>query len=92
MELINDGPDKGKFIDFRPSRLIKEGITIVEIEGEAKYFQIIVNVDKVYQIVEKGGQPIIRNGGALYNFKTSFRFIPITRDEYNKIQQSKFDL
>ena len=92
MNEIKQGQYKGKFKKLVPSQMLKSPKTFMEIEGNDKIFMIQIDINSVYQIMEKGGQPVInpKNSQPIYELDTGFRFTPITREDYDTLQNSRF--
>jgi len=94
MKETNNPNFKGKFEDFRPHRLVHDGSVIVEIEGEERLAMIKLDITKVLQLVEKGGQVVIhpKSKEPMYMIQSAVKVQLITREEYEKMKKSSWGL
>jgi len=84
---------KGKFRKFQPHRVLNEGWRYFKIQGSDKIIATRINIVKAFNIVEKGGQPVINpdDRQPVYEWDSNNEFKILTLEEYEEIQKSGWD-
>ena len=84
---------KGKFREFRPHKVLNEGWRYFKIQGSDRLIATRINIVKVFQTVEKEGQPIINQNTKQPSFEWELtnEIKTLTLDEYEQIQKSGWD-
>lgn len=72
--------------------MVKSPKSFFQIEGNDMMYMMESEVSAVYQIIEKGGQPVInvKNKQPVYSFKASTKFTALPRDDYNTLINSRY--
>ncbi len=84
---------KGKFKKFLPHKILNEGWRYFKIQGSDKIMATRSTIVKAFQIVEKGGQPVIHPQTKLpsYEWEMGNEVKTLTLEEYEQIQNSGWD-
>ena len=84
---------KGKSRQFRPHKVMNEGWRYFKIQGSETIIATRMNIVKAFQVVEKGGQPVLNPNSKLpsYEWDLNNETKELTREEYDAIQKSGWD-
>jgi len=84
---------KGKFKKFLPHKVLNEGWRYFKIQGSDKIIATRSNIIKAFQVVEKGGEPVIntKTKQPAYEWEMGNEVKILTIDEYDAIQNSGWD-
>ena len=84
---------KGKFRQFMPHKVLNEGWRYFKIQGSDKIIATRINIGKAYNVVEKGGQPVIHQQSKqpTYEWDLTHEIKILTIEEYEQIQKSVWD-
>ena len=84
---------KGKFKQFLPHRSLNEGWRYFKIQSSDKVIATRVNIVKAFQVVEKGGQPLInpQTKQPNYEWELTTEVKILTLEEYDLLKNSGWD-
>jgi len=84
---------KGKFKQFQPHKVLNEGWRYFKIQGSDRIIATRANIVKAFQVVEKGGEPVINptTKQPSYEWEMANEVKILTLEEYEQIRNSGWD-